>query len=69
MASSLSLTISRDRVEQRDDSNGQLGRAPNNLETAVRLDVGLIPGHNLCERNTFNGAQKNNNRVMDYRVC
>ena len=54
----LPFPISRDIVELRDDSNGQLGRAPNNLETAVRLDVGFIPGHNLCERNTFNGAQK-----------
>ena len=25
---------------------------------AVCLAVGLIPGRNLCERNTFGGAQK-----------
>ena len=42
---------------------GQLGRAP---DDAVHLVMGSIPGHDLCERNTFGGAQKTELWVMEF---
>ena len=38
----------------------QLGRARPTIESdAVCLVVGLKPGRDLCERNTFGGVQQN----------